>query len=187
MVPPVFDRMIRMIKTKYLTICYSKKFFNIVAQYCATCTVHVQDILKKINGDGYSEFYLMERNFTALLSGIQRDSNDEIVSATGTVSSRSHLPCVAAVWQVMRWMGRMNATKALLEGAADDAGTSGEVNLAMRTILPTLTMYSWWTTRPTSLNTSWRRCCWPPSPPPRTTLGWRSTWPTVSAASLQAS
>ena len=84
----------------------------------------------------------MERNFTALLSGIQRDSNDEIVSATGTVSGRSHLPCVAAVLQVMRWMGRMNATKALLEGAADDAGTSGEVNLAIQTILVYLNKYT---------------------------------------------
>eukprot|EP00092_Neocalanus_flemingeri_P008175 GFUD01008815.1.p1 GENE.GFUD01008815.1~~GFUD01008815.1.p1 ORF type:complete len:989 (+),score=163.46 GFUD01008815.1:223-3189(+) len=73
-----------------------------------------EGILNKINGDNYSEFYMVERNFTSMLGGIEHDENGRIVSAKATI---------------MRWMGKMNATRALLEGGKDDAGTGEIVDL----------------------------------------------------------
>ena len=56
----------------------------------------------------FSEFYMIERDFGSMLSGVQRDENGNIISAKATI---------------MRWMGKMNATLALLEGGKNDAGT----------------------------------------------------------------
>ena len=70
-----------------------------------------KDIIEKLNTGNYSEFYMKEKNFPAMLSGVIRNGHDEIVSATATI---------------MRWMGRMNATLALME-PADDSGTRGEL------------------------------------------------------------
>ena len=53
---------------------------------------------------------MIERDFQSMLSGVIRDKDGKIVSATAAI---------------MRWMGRMNATQALLEGGKDDAGTGG--------------------------------------------------------------
>ena len=55
-----------------------------------------------------SEFYMIERDFGSILAGVEHDENGKIVSANATI---------------MRWMGRMNATRALLEGGKNDAGT----------------------------------------------------------------
>jgi len=68
-------------------------------------------IISRINAGNYSEFYMIERDFESMLSGVTRDENGKIVSATATV---------------MRWMGQMNSTRALLEGGKNDAGT-GEI------------------------------------------------------------
>ena len=70
-----------------------------------------KDIIEKLNAGNYSEFYMKEKNFPAMLSGVIRNGHGEIVSATATV---------------MRWMGRMNATLALSQ-PADDSGTRGEL------------------------------------------------------------
>ena len=51
---------------------------------------------------------MIERDFGSMLAGVKRDENGKIVSANATI---------------MRWMGRMNATRALLEGGKNDAGT----------------------------------------------------------------
>ena len=61
-----------------------------------------------------SEFYMVERDFTSMLGGIKRDETGRIVEAKATI---------------MRWMGRMNATAALLEGGKDDAGTGELVDM----------------------------------------------------------
>lgn len=70
-----------------------------------------ESILARINAGNYSEFYMIERDFGSMLAGVKRDENGKIVSANATI---------------MRWMGRMNATRALLEGGKNDAGT-GEI------------------------------------------------------------
>ena len=54
---------------------------------------------------------MVERDFPSMLGGIERDENGYIVSAKATI---------------MRWMGKMNTTRALLEGGKNDAGT-GEI------------------------------------------------------------
>jgi len=74
-----------------------------------------KDILERINKGNYSEFYMIERDFESMLSGVERDADGKIVSATATI---------------MRWMGKMNATQALLEGGKDDAGTGEIVDAA---------------------------------------------------------
>ena len=57
---------------------------------------------------------MIERDFESMLSGVERDADGKIVSTTATI---------------MRWMGKMNATQALLEGGKDDAGTGrGVIN-----------------------------------------------------------
>jgi len=72
-------------------------------------------ILERINKGNYSEFYMVERDFESMLSGVIRDADGKIVSASATI---------------MRWMGKMNATQALLEGGKDDAGTGEIVDAA---------------------------------------------------------
>ena len=57
----------------------------------------VEDIIHKINHRNMSGVFLVERNFTELLSGVQRDSNGQIISAKATITS---------------WFGRMNTTEA---------------------------------------------------------------------------
>jgi len=74
-----------------------------------------KSILERINRGNYSEFFMIERDFQSMLSGVIRDEDGKIVSATATI---------------MRWMGRMNATQALLEGGKDDAGTGEIVDAA---------------------------------------------------------
>ena len=69
------------------------------------------DIVDKINSGNFSGFYLRDKDFSSMLSNIRRNSEGQIVSASATI---------------MKWMGRMNATLALLE-PADDSGTRGEL------------------------------------------------------------
>ena len=59
----------------------------------------------------FSGFYMKEKDFPSMLSGIQRDGFGNIMSASATM---------------MTWMGKMNATRALTE-PADDSGTRGEL------------------------------------------------------------
>ena len=59
----------------------------------------------------FSEFYMKDKDFPSMLSGIQRDGFGNIMSASATL---------------MTWMGKMNATRALTE-PADDSGTRGEL------------------------------------------------------------
>ena len=47
---------------------------------------------KNLSDFNFSEFYMIERDFESMLSGVTRDENGKIVSATATV---------------MRWMGQM--------------------------------------------------------------------------------
>ena len=54
---------------------------------------------------------MKEKDFSSMLSGIQRDGLGKIMSASATM---------------MKWMGRMNATLALMQ-PADDSGTRGEL------------------------------------------------------------
>ena len=54
---------------------------------------------------------MKEKDFASMLSGIQRDGLGKIMSASATM---------------MKWMGRMNATLALMQ-PADDSGTRGEL------------------------------------------------------------
>ena len=57
---------------------------------------------------------MVERDFTSMLGGIERDADGLIVTAKATI---------------MKWMGIMNTTRALLEGGKNDAGTAEIVDL----------------------------------------------------------
>ena len=61
-----------------------------------------EDILYKINNVNTSGIFLVERNFTELLSGIRRNSTGQIVSAEATI---------------IKWLAEMNTTEALLHPA----------------------------------------------------------------------
>ena len=61
-----------------------------------------EDILYKINNVNVSGIFLIERNFTKLLSGIVRNKAGEIISAKSTL---------------IQYFGDMNATEALLDPA----------------------------------------------------------------------
>ena len=86
-------------------------FDEIAEANIASLTKH--SILEKLNSvtGNYSEFYMKEKDFPSMLSGIQRDGFGKIMSASATL---------------MTWMGKMNATRALTE-PADDSGTRGEL------------------------------------------------------------
>ena len=58
-----------------------------------------EDILYKINNVNTSGIFLVERNFTELLSGVRRNSTGQIVSAEATI---------------IKWLANMNTTEAIL-------------------------------------------------------------------------
>ena len=74
-------------------------------------TLTKEKIIDKLRSGNFSEFFMKEKNFPAMLSGEVRNAGGDIISATATI---------------MRWMGRMNATLALTE-PADDSGTRGDL------------------------------------------------------------
>ena len=64
-------------------------------------------VLEKINSVNISGLFLMETNFTSYLSGVERNDDGRIVSATATV---------------MRWFGDMNMTAAKETGGVPGRG-----------------------------------------------------------------
>ena len=63
-----------------------------------------EDILYKINNVNISGAFLIEKDFTELLSGIERNQTGHIISAKATM---------------MQWFGEMNTTEALLHPTKD--------------------------------------------------------------------